>query len=113
MSDLDKGFSHYWILKCEWDEMNKSARQLGHSDHEIRELHRMAHEIATDTGGSHPAAFEVLLRVVSAKSPDTLRFHEPRRTTMWENIRWRFNQWLTRWQYRQHKKYKNLEPSDD
>ena len=98
----------YLITRDVRERLNRLAANAGHSDDEIRELHRLAHEGAMVTGLSHVGYFKILLQVVAPKAPDTF-IPIAKGPSMLSNWLFRFQQLISRWQYREHRKKRRFE----
>ena len=105
----------YLITRGVRKRLNRLAANAGHSDDEIRDLHRLAHEGAMVTGLSHVGYFKILLQVVAPKAPDTF-IPIAKGPSMLSNWLFRFQQLISRWQsrgYRKKRRFERMTGQDD
>lgn len=116
MSDLDRAFCNYGVLKREWDEMNDFAHQFGYTDDEILELHRAAAAVG-ECGQNHHRNFNALVQIGRpgiTRNPDFK--HLQRRPSMLSNWLFRLQQLISRWQsrgYRRKRRFERITGQDD
>lgn len=116
MSDLDRGYQNYGLLKRDWDHMNDLARQYGYTDDEILEIHRAAAAVGGYGQGQH-RNFNVMVQLGRPKvtrNPDFKNLQ--RRPSMLSNWIFRLQQLISRWQsrgYRRKRRFERMTGQDD